>query len=234
MPKRKEILTEKIRPYHISGKAMEGKEIFGKEEDRARFVFQMYAANVGRPVINLYRKNIFEISNALLQGGEIPKGFVVAEHDPLVHLFSFALGKERYHLGLVPAKKEGIPLYMQKLNLGFAKYYNLKNKRTGTLFEGRFKAAPIINPKQLESIVKYINIKRVMDILGTEALSGYPYSSFPDLFGNRVSHLLSKEGRGNLVKILGEDFFATREDYRDYIEEFSNKGETLRRNLFLD
>ena len=76
MPKRKEILTEKIRPYHILGKAVEGREIFDREEDRARFVFQMYAANIGKPVINLYRKDIFLISNALLKGEEIPKGYI--------------------------------------------------------------------------------------------------------------------------------------------------------------
>jgi len=109
MPKRKETLTEKIRPYHILGKAQDGNEIFEAKEDRARFVFQMYAANIGKPVINLYRKDIFHISNAILQGEEIPKGFVVQEHDPLVDLFSFFLGKDRYHLGLVPVKKEGIP-----------------------------------------------------------------------------------------------------------------------------
>lgn len=230
MPKRKEQLTEKIRPYHILGKAVEGKEIFEAEEDRARFVFQMYAANIGKPVINLYRKNIFQISNAILKGETIPKGFVQKEHDPLVHLFSFALGKDRYHLGLVPAKKEGIPLYMQKLNLGFAKYYNLKNKRKGTLFEGRFKAAPILNPKQLESVVKYINIKKVLDHYSQDALHEYSYSSFPDLFGSRTSHLLSPDSRTTLLKILGEGFFADKEDYTSYIEDLNDEG----RKLFLD
>lgn len=230
MPKRKEQLTEKIRPYHILGKAVEGKEIFGAKEDRARFVFQMYAANIGKPVINLYRKDIFQISNAILQGEPIPKGFVQNEHDPLVHLFSFALGKDRYHLGIVPAKKEGIPLYMQKLNLGFAKYYNLKNKRTGTLFEGRFKAAPIVNSKQLASVVKYINIKKILDHYSQDALLQYPYSSFPDLFGTRTSHLLSPEGRANLLKILGGEFFADRQDYTSYIEDLQNEG----RKLFFD
>jgi len=230
MPKRKETLTEKIRPYHILGKAVENKEIFGAKEDLARFVFQMYAANIGKPVINLYRKDIFQISNAILQGEEIPKGFVVEEHDPLVHLFSFVLDKDRYHLGMVPAKKEGIPLYMQKLNLGFAKYYNLKNKRAGTLFEGRFKAVPIVNPKQLASVVKYINIKKVLDRYNHDALLEYPYSSFLDLFGSRTSHLLSEEGKANLVKILGEVFFADREDYTLYIADLRDEE----KKLFLD
>jgi len=165
-----------------------------------------------------------------LQGEPIPKGFVQKEHDPLVHLFSFTLGKDRYHLGIVPAKKEGIPLYMQKLNLGFAKYYNLKNKRTGTLFEGRFKAAPIVNPKQLASVVKYINIKKVLDHYNQDALFEYPYSSFPDLFGTRTSHLLSQDSRATLFKILGEEFFAGRKDYTSYIEDLQDEG----RKLFLE
>lgn len=230
MPRRKEQLTEKIRPYHVLGKAVEKKEIFDQEEDRARFIFQMYAANIGKPVINLYRKNIFKVSNAILQGEEIPQGFLKKEHDPLVHLFSFALLKDRYHLGLVPAKKEGIPLYMQKLNLGFAKYYNLKNKRAGTLFEGRFKAVPILNPKQLESVVKYINIKKVLDYYSQDMHQDYPYSSFPDLFGSRSSHLLSEESRANLLMLLGKEFFVEREDYTSHIEELLDDG----RRLLLD
>ena len=230
MPKRKEPLTEKIRPYHILGKAVEGREIFEAKEDRARFVFQMYAANIGKPVINLYRKDIFQISNAILQGEEIPEGFVQKEHDPLVHLFSFTLCKDRYHLGLVPAEKEGIPLYMQKLNLGFAKYYNLKNKRSGTLFEGRFKALPILNPKQLGSVVKYINIKKVLDYYEQDTLLEYPYSSFPDLFGTRASHLLSEESKTILLKLLGEEFFANRQDYTSYVEDLQDEG----RKLFFD
>lgn len=227
MPKRKETLTDKVRPYHILGKAVESKEIFEHEADRARFVFQMYAANIGKPVINLYRKDIFQISNAILQGEQIPTGFVQKEHDPLVHLFSFALSKDRYHLGLVAATKEGVPLYMQKLNLGFAKYYNLKNKRKGTLFEGRFKAVPILNPKQLESVVKYINIKKVLDCYSQDYLLEYPYSSFPDLFGTRESHLLSSESRANLKKLLGEEFFADREDYTSFIKDLNEEGRRL-------
>jgi len=227
MPKRRELLTEKIRPYHILGKAVGGTEIFEANEHKARFVFQMYAANIGKPVINLYRKNIFEISNAILQGESIPPGFVQEEHDPLVHVFSFVLGKDRYHLGLVPVKKDGIPLYMQKLNLGFAKYYNLKNKRSGTLFEGRFKAVAIVNPMQLESIVKYINIKKVSDLGGPGALLEYHYSSFPDLFHTRSSHLLSNESKANLHALLGEKFFAAREDYIEYIKDLNDEGRKL-------
>tara|TARA_Y100000310_G_C20660882_1_gene804705 strand:+ start:315 stop:1019 length:705 start_codon:yes stop_codon:yes gene_type:complete len=224
MPKRKEILTDKIRPYHIIGKAVEGRGIFEKEEDKARFVFQMYAANVGKPVINLYRKDIFKVAQAILQGEEIPNDYFVREHQPLVQLFSYVLAKDRYHLGMVPMQKDSIPQYMQKLNLGFAKYYNLKYKRSGALFEGRFHAASISSPTQLNTVVRYINIKKVRDVFENVSenwnfLKEYSYSSFPDLFGSRASHLLSKESRDTLKKFLGDEFFQVKQDYTEDIED---------------
>src|SRR3989344_1714843 len=114
MPKRKESLTEKIRPYHIVAKATDERGIFESEGDSSRFIFQMYAANIGRPALNLYRQDITKAAQALLAGEQLSKAFVVHEHAPLVDMFSFALAKDHYHLGLVPSQKGGIPKFMQK------------------------------------------------------------------------------------------------------------------------
>lgn len=242
MPKRKESLTEKIRPYHIVAKATDGKGIFESEEDSSRFIFQMYAANVGRPVINLYRKDIKKAAFSLLAGEKLPKGFIVQEHEPLVDIFSFALVKDHYHLGLVPSQKEGIPQFMQKLNLAFAKYFNMKHKRQGALFEGRFAGVPVTSPAQLNVILRYINIKKVLDVYdsGTKEktpldfLALYPYSSFPDLFGNRASQLVSQEVRSTLRKMLGEDFFTKIEDHIDSSKNFMKEQGKQYKDLFLE
>ncbi len=242
MPKRKEPLTEKIRPYHIVAKATDGKGIFEKEEDSNRFIFQMHAANVGRPAVNLYRKDIKKASQALLSGESLPKGFLVKEHDPLVDIFSFALVKDHYHVGLVPSSRDGIPKFMQKLNLAFAKYFNMKYKRQGPLFEGRFSGAPITSPAQLNVILRYINIKKVLDMyeLGTQGktpldfLALYPYSSFPDLFGNRSSQLVSEEVRSTLQKMFGQDFFANIEDHIESSKNFMAEQAKSYRGLFLE
>lgn len=248
MPKRKESLTEKIRPYHIVARATDGKAIFESEEDSSRFIFQMYAANIGRPVINLYRKDVKKAAQALLAGEQLPKGFVVKEHDPLVDMFSFALAKDHYHLGLVPAQKEGIPKFMQKLNLAFAKYFNMKYKRQGALFEGRFAGVPIASPAQLNVILRYINIKEVLDMHESgwqgqgvqekktplDFLAFYPYSSFPDLFHNRSSQLVSQEVRSTLRKMFGEDFFAKIEDHIDSSKNFMKEQAKSYKSLFLE
>lgn len=215
------------------------------EEDSSRFIFQMYAANIGKPVINLYRKDIIKAAQALLAGEQLPKGFVVKEHDPLVDIFSFALAKDHYHFGLVPAQKEGIPKFMQKLNLAYAKYFNMKYKRQGPLFEGRFAGAPIVSPAQLNVMLRYINIKKVLDVYESgwsfdsaktplDFLALYPYSSFPDLFGNRSSQLVSQEVRSTLRKMFGEDFFTKIEDHIDSSKNFVKEQAKLYKDLFLE
>jgi hypothetical protein len=248
MPKRKESLTEKIRPYHIVARATDGKGIFESEEDSSRFIFQMYAANVGRPAVNLYRKDIKKASYALLSGEPLPRGFLVKEHDPLVDIFSFALVKDHYHVGLVPGVKDGIPKFMQKLNLAYAKYFNMKYKRQGPLFEGRFAGAPITSPAQLNLILRYINIKKVLDVhepgwstaglkdkrSALDFLSAYPYSSFPDLFKERSSLLVSEEVRSTLKKMLGEDFFANIEDHVESSKNFMAEQAKSYKGLFLE
>lgn len=248
MPKRKESLTEKIRPYHIVAKATDGRGIFESEEDSNRFIFQMYAANVGRPAVNLYRKDMKKASFALLSGEPLPKGFLVKEHDPLVDIFSFALVKDHYHVGLVPGVQDGIPKFMQKLNLAYAKYFNMKYKRQGALFEGRFAGVPITSPAQLNLILRYINIKKVLDVYEQQHrpqeqssllspldfLSAYPYSSFPDLFKERSSQLVSQEVRSTLRKMLGEDFFTNVEDHIDSSKNFMKEQAKSYKGLFLD
>jgi len=232
MPRRKEHIYQAGRPYHIVGNAVEKRGIFESPKDCARFIFQMYAANIGSPAPNLHRVDMQQIANTLLegkpgQGKGMPEKFVIPEHPPLVEFFSFALVRDHYHFGLVPTVKDGIPRYMQKLNLGFAKYFNLKYRRRGSLFETRFKAAPIKNPKQAEAIVQHINVKNILDIykpnwqkkgfeeeqFAIDFLLEYPYSSFPDLFGHRNSALISMGSRRELKKFLKENFLKHKESY---------------------
>src|SRR3989344_5467584 len=215
MPRRKEQLHISGRPYHIASRAMEGRRIFDAKEDCARFLFQMYAANIGSPAPNMHRNNILEILKHLLEGKK-PEQWVRVEHEPLVEFFSFALIGDHYHLGVVPTAKEALVRYMHKLNLGFAKYYNLKHKRRGALFETRFLAASIRNPRHLEALVRHINIKNVFDAYqpgwhenglddhdsAYDFLREYPFSSFPDIFLERSSVFLPVTAKNELKKFV--------------------------------
>ena len=220
MQKRDSIL-EKEKAYHIIVRAIEGKSIFRAPEELDRFIVQMYAANIGRPGINLTKRNVKESCRAILDGKEISPSLVSREHGPLVTLFSFALVGNHYHMGLLGYEDGAISKYLQKLNIGFAKYFNMKHERRGSLFETRFRAVALQGTRQLVALLRYINIKNVIDVYqpnwkkngiasSKEALHfvrTYPYSSFPDLFGRRSSKLLlDGKGKDYLREVLGSQF----------------------------
>lgn len=198
---------EKNQPFHIVSRAVEERKIFNNEADCNRFIFQLYAANIGKPSFNIWRKDVTKLARALLQGEKIPSKFIIKEHSPLVHILSFSLVVNHDHLYLIPNIENTIPLYMKKLNIGFAKYYNLKNKRKGALFGARYSSIPVQTEFQSDAVVRYINIINPLDIYqpgwreqglkdwkgALNFLENYQYSSLPDLIGKRKSKILAPQ-----------------------------------------
>ncbi len=196
-----------IFPYHVFSRAIEGRPIFQMDDDCYRFIFQMYTTNHGTPAPNLHRRDITKAAQALLEGEDIPKTFFTKEHPPLVQFLSFTEVVNHYHFLLLPNEEDGIPRYMQKLNTAFAHYFNLKHTRKGRLFEGPYKIIPIESEAQLDAIIRYINVKNPLDVYqpgwrenglndkekSWEFLRQYPFSSFPDIFGDRSSKLIAQD-----------------------------------------
>ena len=217
---RKDLIREPLIPCHVLIKAAKSRPIFLERESCSRFVFQMYAANLGKPGPNLHRKNINQIAADLLEGRNLRPDLVKMEHNPLVNIISFAITRDHAHFILKANKNNGIIEFITKLNLGFAKYYNIKNKRTGMLFSRPFKIVSIHGNHQLNSAVCYVNIKTPIEV--TESIKDYPFSSFPDLFGSRKSKITIPKSS---IKYLGVNL--------ENIDKYLNKLK-LKDPIFLD
>src|SRR3989344_1552463 len=200
-------MKNEIIPYHVFSRATEGRPIFQTDYECYRFIFQMYVTSHGTPAPNLHRKDVRKAAQALLHGEDIPKAFFTKEHSPLVEFLSFAQVVNHYHFLLLPNSEDGLSRYMQKLNTAFARYFNIKYTRRGRLFEGKYKMVPIESQAQLDAIIRYINVKNPLDVYqpgwrenglnnkerAWEFLRRYPFSSFPDIFGDRNSKLLAQD-----------------------------------------
>jgi len=231
MATQKRFFEESIS-YHILSRAVEERRIFLREEDCYRFIFQMYAANIGKPSFNLHRQDVIKAAKTLLMGEEIPSKLIIVEHPLLVHFLSFVLPLTHFHFDLVPAVKNGIPIYMQKLKGGFAKYFNLKYDRQETLFGSRYKSIPIRTNFQSDAIIRYINIINPLDIYQPgwrerglknwkepfKFLNNYQFSSFPDIFGKRKSKILAPSEV--LEKYLGKEIKRNQREYLKFVKDF--------------
>lgn len=243
---RKEIGFDKSRPYHVLTKTVEGREIFVNGEDCHRFIFQMQAANIGRPKPNIHRQDIIKAAKSLLNGEEIPKNLIIIEHPPLVNCLSFVLVIDHFHFISVPNFEGGIAKLMQKLNGGFAKYFNLKHNRKGNLFQKPYKIVPIQTNFQLDAILRYVNAKNPLDVYqpgwrktglkdhqkAFEFLENYQFSSFPDLFGKRKSKILAP--RETIERFLGKEITINKEEFINFIKGYLEKEKTLFSPLFLE
>lgn len=243
MPYRK-IFFEKYKPFHIISRAVEERKIFATEDDCYRLIFQLYAANVGKPSFNLWRKDIIKAAKALLEGEDISPKFIIKKHQPLVLILDFSLVMNHYHLFLLPNIENSVPLYIQKLNRGFAGYFNLKYNRKGSLFGGPYKSIPIEGEYQAAAVSRYVSIINPLDVFqpgwrqeglkdwrkAVEFLGNYPFSSFPDKGGERKSKILAPK------EILKQYSFIrfNREEFKEFTEEFLKEKQASIKPFYLE
>jgi len=237
MPYR-EIFFEKNQPFHIVSRAVEGRKIFAEEEDCYRFIFHFQAANLGRRGSNAHGKDIIKAAQSLLQGEKISPKFIIEEHPPLVYLLDFSLVLNHYHFYFLPNIENSVPLLMQKLNNGFAKYFNLKHNRKDALFGRRYKSILVESESQSDAVSRYISIVNPLDVFqpgwreaglqdwkkAFEFLENYQFSSFPDKIGKRNSGILAPKEILEKYSLLVE---VGPEEFRKFVEEFLKQKSAL-------
>ena len=68
-------------------------------------------------------------------------------------------------------------LFMHLLNSAYTTYFNLKRRRSGHLFQGRYKALLVDKDHYLLELSRYVRLNPVRAGI-TEKPEDYPYSSF--------------------------------------------------------
>ncbi len=224
------IFFEKNQPVHIVSRAVEGIKIFGNEEDCYRFIFYLWAANLGRRNSSLKGKDIIKAGKALLVGDEIPSHFIIKEHPPFVYFLDFSLAINHDHLYLISNIENSVPLLIQRANNAFAKYFNLKHNRKGTLFDSRYKSILVGTEFQTDAVSRYVSIINPLDVFqpgwrekglknwkeALNFLKNYQFSSFPDKIGLRRAKILAPPEILERYSVLYRD----EKECEKYVEEF--------------
>lgn len=72
-----------------------------------------------------------------------------------VNVHDYCLMDNHYHL-LIETTSQTLSLFMRQINANYAIYFNKKYKRTGHLWQGRYKSWYIINEAYLYTLFRYI------------------------------------------------------------------------------
>ncbi|MBU6431290.1 transposase [Patescibacteria group bacterium] len=157
--------------YHIYNRGVDKREIFSDRYDADRFFQSMKEFNVVDPIGSIY-ENSFADDKKHKLGSSTPKS-------KLVEFICYCLNSNHYHFLLKQVAEDGIKKFMHKLGTGYTNYFNGKEKRNGSLFQGRFKSIHIDSNEYLLHLSAYVNLNdRVhgLDKLG----SSTPKSSWEE------------------------------------------------------
>lgn len=130
-----------------------------------------------------------------------------------VAIHAYVLMDNHFHLLATPQTAEGLPQMMQAIGRSYVRYFNDAHRRTGTLWEGRYKSTVIQTERYLLACMVYIDLNPVRAGMVAQARD-YPWSSHAHFLGLRTDKLLTPHP---LVWALGNTPFAREAAYADLV-----------------
>ncbi|MBN2452922.1 MAG: transposase [Candidatus Omnitrophica bacterium] len=100
-----------------------------------------------------------------------------AKEKTISKIYSYCLMTNHVHLIIAPSVENGLGNLIQSLGRKYVQYFNWAYKRTGTLWEGRFKSSLISNDKYLIACSIYIELNPVRANI-VKKPGNYPWSSY--------------------------------------------------------
>lgn len=208
---------------HVCARGARGLPIVYDNTDRWHFLDMLYYLNHKGSRRNLFRE--LREERALAHSSERffwPPAW--SPRHPLVAVVCYALVENHYHLLLREDTEGGIPLFMQKMGIGFAKYYNARYDMKGTLFQGTYQGKLIDTDEYLSYVSVYIQVKNILEVYpgglrkalrefdkAFDWAANYSFGSLGDYAGYRQSPIIQKA-------VLGE-MFSSASSYRAFARE---------------
>lgn len=108
-------------------------------------------------------------------------------------LHAYLLLPQQIYLLLEPLDGKDISRLMQGLGRLYVRYINMKERRTGTLWDGRFRSSPLQRDPWLKNTIHYLMYKPVSDGLCSEP-ENYSWSSYQKNALHKTDFLLTVKG----------------------------------------
>ncbi len=135
------LITNEV--YHIYNRGVDKRVVFGDKKDYLRFYQSLHLFNSKDPVIN------FDFARARFKNNQTL--------EKLVEFHAYSLLPNHFHLILKQCSDGGVGEFMRRLSLGYTSYFNQRNDRSGSLFQGTFKRVHVATQEQYQYLFAYVN-----------------------------------------------------------------------------
>ena len=136
---------------HVFNRSIAQYKIFYSYEDfcRMKETMRFYMATKRPCKFSLYNWR---------QQRELPSRVELDLSERMVNILAYCIMPTHIHFVLEPLVEEGISNYMRCVLLSYAKYFNVKYKRKGHLWESYFKSVYVECDEQLLHLTRYIHL----------------------------------------------------------------------------
>ncbi|MBI5133951.1 MAG: transposase [Candidatus Taylorbacteria bacterium] len=208
--------------YHIYNRGTDKRPIFLDKSDRLRFLALLYLCNDTSSVHLGNLSRVYRGETSV----KFESYFDIQRSSKLVSIGAYCLMPNHFHIAIRAESELGVSKFMQKISTAYTMYFNRKYNRTGSLFQGVFKAEHLDSDVYLKYIFSYIHLNplklkdknwKVNKINTSEArdyLKRYCYSSFPDFFED--------QRKSSKILDIGNfpDYFRKKIDFYSHIDDF--------------
>jgi len=178
--------------YHIYNRGVDKREVFLDSLDYERIILGLVNAN---NVESLYIRDIKKKFGNKYMGLET---CLDLRDKTLVDIGAWCLMPNHFHLLIKEKEEGGIVKFLHKLETGYTMYFNKKNNRSGSLFQGTFKAEHINNDNYLKYLYSYIHLNPIKLIQSDWEEKGVKNTQ-------KVLDFLSSFYRSSYLDYAGED-----------------------------
>ena len=130
-----------------------------------------------------------------------------------VAVHAYVLMGNHFHLLATPETADGLPQMMQAVGRRYVRYFNDRQQRSGTLWEGRYRSTLIQTERYLLACMAYIDLNPVRAEMVADP-KDYPWSSHAHYIGLRVDKLITPHP---LVWQIGNTPFAREVQYAELV-----------------
>lgn len=129
--------------YHIVNRGVNKQKIFLSDKDYERFINNLYVFNNKDGAIRVSRKDFLN---------DPPK------QDKIVEILKWTLMPNHYHLLVEEIVDGGVVDFVKRIGNGYTKYFNIKNNRSGYLFQNSAKIIIANNEAHFAYLPIYIDL----------------------------------------------------------------------------
>lgn len=198
--------------YHIFNRSIAGFKIFNDKNDFDRFIdLATYYQYRNRPTRYSFFNELSVLSQKSIIDGQVID-------DQLVSIVCYCIMPTHFHMLLKQSQENGITKFLGLIENSYSRFFNIKHKRKGPLWESRFKGVHIKTDEQLQHLTRYIHLNPSSAGL-VKKPEDWSYSSYSEYLGKNKTNDICEFN--NIINISPKEYKNFVNDRKSYQHQLS-------------